>query len=49
MPFLGACDWAGRQGLSIKTTLPLALNQLCTVETLTDQVDQVLQLNGVYN
>ncbi len=42
-------DRAECQNYAEKQHLPLALNQLCSVVTLTDQVDRVLQVNGVYN
>lgn len=43
-----ACDRAECQ-YAEKQHLPLALNQLWSVVTLTDQVNRVLQLNGVYD
>lgn len=43
------CDGAECQHCAEKQHLPLALNQLCSVVSLTDQVDRVLQVNGVYN
>lgn len=45
---LFACDWAECQYVE-KQHLPLALNQLWSVVTLTDQVNRVLQLNGGYD
>lgn len=43
------CDRAERQNYAEKQRLPLVANQLCGFVTLADQVDQVLQLNGVHN